>query len=348
MAITGTDILAGIRCGDAVTCENMTVAPLIRSEEECEGLEYLVLREAFDADVLRVTETSESGTVPELAVRNTGKFPVLILDGEELAGAKQNRVVNTSVLVPPETKIVVPVSCTEAGRWNYRSASFADSDLIMSSTIRAKKSRSVSENLNSSSSFRSNQGEVWSEIEREADACGVRSATGAMKDTYETHRERMKEQADKFSLVEGQAGCLVFLNGRPAGLELLSRPEKYALLHEKVLRSYAVSTLRSLQKAVLRVTQTDVERRFSEILPVHAACFPSVGMGDDCRLREATMVGSALRHEEETIHAAVFWLDADTRNGQKNGEGYSGGRMSSYRERRGRTFFDSGTPEPEY
>lgn len=340
MAITGTDILAGIRCGEAVISENMAVAPLIRHEGPPDGPEYLVLREAFDADVLRVTETSESGTVPELVVRNTGKLPVLILDGEELAGAKQNRVVNTSVLVPPETKIVVPVSCTEAGRWNYRSASFADSDLIMSSTIRAKKSRSVSENLKTSSSFRSNQGEVWSEIEREADACGVRSATGAMKDTYETHRERMKEQADKFSLVDGQAGCLVFLNGRPAGLELLSRPEKYALLHEKVLRSYAVSTLRNRQKAVLRVSQTDVEKRFSEIMPVRAECFPSVGLGDDCRLRETTMAGSALRYEGETIHAAVFWLDANTRNGQANSGDHSGGRMSSYRERRARIVFD--------
>ena len=340
MAITGTDILAGIRCGEAVTWKQMAVAPLIRDEETPEGPEYLVLREAFDTDVLRVTETSESGTVPELAVRNTGKLPVLILDGEELAGAKQNRVVNTSVLVPPETKIVVPVSCTEAGRWNYRSASFEDSDLIMSSTIRAKKSRSVSENLKTSSSFRSNQGEVWSEIEREADACGVRSPTGAMKDTYETHRAFMKEQTDTFGLVEGQAGCLVFLHGRPAGLELLSRPEKYALLHEKVLRSYAASMLRDRQKITLRVSQTDVERRFSEILPIHAACFPSVGLGDDCRLREATMVGSALRYEGETVHAALFWMDANTQNQQKNSGGDSGGRMSSYRERRARIVFD--------
>jgi len=340
MAITGTDILAGIRCGEAVSHEHMAVAPLIQREEEPEGLDYLVLREAFEADVLRVTECSESGTVPELAVRNTGKLPVLILDGEELAGAKQNRVVNTSVLIPPETKLIVPVSCTEAGRWNYRSASFADSDLIMSSTIRAKKSRSVSENLNTSSSFRSNQGEVWSEIEREADACGVRSPTGAMKDTYETHRAFMEEQTKRFGLVEGQAGCLVFLNGRPAGLELLSRPEKYALLHEKVLRSYAASILRRRHLATLRISQTDVEKRFSDVMHIHAACFPSVGMGDDCRLREATMVGSALRHEGETIHAAVFWLDANTQNGQANSGGNSGGRMSSYRERRGRIIFD--------
>ena len=114
--VVGSDILAGISCGDAVSFGNMAVAPLVRNAEAAEGPEYLILREAFEAGFLQVSEVSESGSVPELVVRNTGKLPILILDGEELAGAKQNRVVNTSILVPPEAKIVVPVSCTESGR----------------------------------------------------------------------------------------------------------------------------------------------------------------------------------------------------------------------------------------
>lgn len=340
MAIPGTDIFAGIRCGDAVAFENMAVAPLIHIDEEQEGLEYLILREAFEANVLRVTETSENGSVPELAVRNTGTLPVLILDGEELSGAKQNRVVNTSVLVPPETKLIVPVSCTEAGRWDYRSASFSDSDLIMSSTIRAKKSRSVSEHLDASASFHSDQGEVWNEIEREADVYGVRSPTRAMKDTVEKNRDAMNRYTTTFRCVEGQAGCLVFLNGRPAGLELLSRPEKYAMLHTKILRSYAVTKFLNTKKAVRRISQTEFEKELSDMTAAAAECFPSVGLGDDCRIREETLAGSALRYEGETIHAALFRLDADTERERKgNREGYSEGRMSSFRERRGRVVY---------
>jgi len=37
--------------------------------------------------------------VPELLVINQGERAVLLVDGEELVGAKQNRVLNTSVLV---------------------------------------------------------------------------------------------------------------------------------------------------------------------------------------------------------------------------------------------------------
>jgi len=51
--------------------------------------------------------------VPELKVTNlTGKH-VLILDGEAVAGAKQNRVLNTTILIGAGTSLVIPVSCTD-------------------------------------------------------------------------------------------------------------------------------------------------------------------------------------------------------------------------------------------
>ncbi|MDD4126518.1 MAG: hypothetical protein PHV39_02380 [Methanomicrobium sp.] len=337
MAITGKDILAGISCGDAVSFGNMAVAPLLHNADVSKGPEYLILREAFEKEVLQVTEISESGSVPELAVRNTGKIPVLILDGEELTGAKQNRVVNASILVPPEAKIIVPVSCTEAGRWTYRSANFSDSDLMMSRNIRAKKSRSVSENLGRDSGFRSDQSEVWNEIEMEARAYGVNSPTAAMKDTHEKHRDRMEKYIDAFKLVEGQAGCLVFLNGSLAGCELLSRPEKYSMLHQKIIRSYVIDALREKQKTKSRTPQKEFERAISDIGMFKADCFPSVGLGEDCRIRENNVAGSALRYEEKTIHATVFWLDEQNQHTNNcDADKFRDEHMSSFRERRHR------------
>lgn len=60
--------------------------------------------------------------MPQLAVINDGPIAVLIIDGEELIGAKQNRVLNTTVLLKERSKTVIPVSCTEQGRWQWRSA----------------------------------------------------------------------------------------------------------------------------------------------------------------------------------------------------------------------------------
>lgn len=82
------------------------------------GPDYLTLGEALAAGTLTITEISEGGSVPELAVINEGNLPVLFLDGEELAGAKQNRVVNTTILLKEHSKTVIPVSCVEQGRWH--------------------------------------------------------------------------------------------------------------------------------------------------------------------------------------------------------------------------------------
>ncbi|MGH8953160.1 MAG: ARPP-1 family domain-containing protein, partial [Acidimicrobiia bacterium] len=52
-----------------------------------------------EAASAHITEATEAGTVPFLQVTNNADHPLLLLDGEELLGAKQNRILNTTVLV---------------------------------------------------------------------------------------------------------------------------------------------------------------------------------------------------------------------------------------------------------
>jgi len=52
----------------------------------------------------RIAETSESGSVPELVVENPLAERVLLYDGEELLGAKQNRILDVSVLVAAKSR----------------------------------------------------------------------------------------------------------------------------------------------------------------------------------------------------------------------------------------------------
>ena len=78
--------LDSLEVGTPVTVANLTMYPLLLLEESAPG--YLTLDEALAAGLASVTEVSESGCVPELLVKNLAKQPVLILDGEELVGAK--------------------------------------------------------------------------------------------------------------------------------------------------------------------------------------------------------------------------------------------------------------------
>jgi len=64
-------------------------------------LKYISSEAAIKADLLRVTEVSESGSVNELLVLNGSDAFVFLMDGDILLGAKQNRVLNTSVFSRP-------------------------------------------------------------------------------------------------------------------------------------------------------------------------------------------------------------------------------------------------------
>jgi len=139
------DVLEDLRLGTGQHYENMVVIPLFGAQPE--GPEYLTLAPALAQGQLTITEASESGSVPELRVVNKGDLPILLIDGEELVGAKQNRVLNTSILLEPDAETVIPVSCTEQGRWAYTSLHFADSGVVMDRRTRARKVRSVSHSL---------------------------------------------------------------------------------------------------------------------------------------------------------------------------------------------------------
>src|SRR5262245_6186207 len=88
---------ASIALGAPQVHRNLVVFPIVTSSPN--PAQWLTLAEAIEQQLLTVTEVSHSGSVPELAVNNRADRPVLLLDGEELVGAKQNRVLNTTILL---------------------------------------------------------------------------------------------------------------------------------------------------------------------------------------------------------------------------------------------------------
>lgn len=142
----------------------MSVFPLFRGAGSS-SLLYLPAEEAMETGLVRVEEVSLGGSVPELTVENKGEQPVLFLEGEALEGAKQNRILNTSVLVGPKTQLIVPVSCVEQGRWRRRSASFSHRKMHASGTMRRH--------------FGAEQGAVGLAVSVQGRVCGVDLFDGA-------------------------------------------------------------------------------------------------------------------------------------------------------------------------
>jgi len=266
---------------------------------------YITLKEGLDAGTLSVHEINIHGSVPELVALNTGHLPVLILDGEEPAGAKQNRAVNTTILVPGLTKINIPVSCTEQGRWSYRTKTFMDSDVIMSHKTRRNRSASVTRSLVNERGFCSDQGQVWESIRSEAAFANASSPTGAMRDTLEHLRPKLEDYIKAFPLGRRQNGFVVFIKGEPVGIETVSSSDKYALLHAKLIRSYATEAVYSEEGA--SIVTTDKAREFlRKAMECTFERYPSIGLGEDYRFVGNEMIGSALVVNETVVHYAFF------------------------------------------
>ena len=129
--------LPKIRVGDPLRHESLAVFPLF--SEPTGNVEYRLSDEALADESILVEEISEGGSVPDLLVENKGDVRVLFLEGEELVGAKQNRILNTSILVAAHSKIKIPVSCVEQGRWGYKSRYFVSSGSHAPSRLRRAK-----------------------------------------------------------------------------------------------------------------------------------------------------------------------------------------------------------------
>ena len=89
------DYLGQLKTGRKQSFKNLSLFPLLSTY--CLDLEYLLLDEALTEGVMEVVEVDTEGSVPELRVINKSPKMILILDGEELVGAKQNRIVNTTL-----------------------------------------------------------------------------------------------------------------------------------------------------------------------------------------------------------------------------------------------------------
>ena len=106
-------VIPVIRIGQPLRYEALSVFPLSSDTEST--VKYLLEKEAFRNDAIVVKEINNDGVVSELKVENRCNCLVLLLEGSELAGAKQNRVLNCDVLVPTYQTITLPVSLRGAG-----------------------------------------------------------------------------------------------------------------------------------------------------------------------------------------------------------------------------------------
>jgi hypothetical protein len=281
----------------------LRVTPLLGDDEA--ACDYVTLDEALPAGLITITEVSDEGRVPELRVRNSASKPVLILDGEELVGAKQNRVLNLTVLIGANTETTIPVSCVESGRWRHATRHFMSSPYTMYASGRAEKMTQVAESMRVSGARLADQGAVWDSIAVKSAHLRSRSATHAMAAMYEQHARMIDECVTALPAVARQRGAIFSVHGRPAGIELFDRAETARLLMPKLVRSYAIDALDE-RPDTGTVASMPSEALLTALAHTEARVFAGVGEGRDVRLEGQSLVGAALIAGDRVVHLAAF------------------------------------------
>lgn len=291
------------RVGDPIYHEGLAVFPLFA--ESIYGVDYDLSDEAINKGKVTVEEISESGSVPDLAVDNQGDLRVLFLEGEELVGAKQNRILNTSVLIAAHTRSRIPVSCVEAGRWRYKSHQFGSGGTHSPYMLRLLLKSSVSRSVRAKRGHRSDQGEIWEEVARQQKSLGAVSGTSAMYDTFETHRNRLDEFYEKLRYVKGAIGAAVAINGKLVTIDLFDKPTTCGRVWNRLLSGAILDAL-ECEQVEKQAERADVERALKNLNNLSWEPAETIGEGEEYRAESSTGDhASALVFEGTLVHGSA-------------------------------------------
>lgn len=295
----------GVRLGDPKSAGGLTLIPVFH---EGPAADYVLFTEAVASGTVRIAEVDADGDVPSLLVENRAARPLLLVQGEIFAGMKQNRVVNATVMVAPNSTVEIPVSCVEAGRWHEETSEAHPDELNLSPRVRAQMALEVTYNLRTSGSYDADQSAVWEGVAACLDESGVASPTYSYSDLGRQRRAEIGKFLSGVAPLPGQKGVVAFVGEQPVCMDVFDRSSTLALMWNGLVGSYfadAVSAGPGAEHlAVSRTSEYLVCVRMA-----HASQHDGVGIGHNVVMIHAGVSGNALVVGDAVVHLAAFMDD---------------------------------------
>lgn len=177
---------------------------------------------------LVISEATGAGVVGTLIALNNTESYLLLTDADVLAGAKQNRVLNKSVLLAPMTKTLLDVSCVERMRWQYRTKNFTNPGNLADPDLRREKAASqASRKTNPMEGVHDTQREVWSHVSRKMASMNFNSATESYSDLISYS---MESKGREFPACDAEKECnciAVFMDSKVISADIFGTEEVY-------------------------------------------------------------------------------------------------------------------------
>lgn len=278
------------------THKNMAIIPLKIPINY--KIDVITLKKGFELGLVNVKEC-ETSTVNTLVVENNSITPLLLIDGEEIIGGDQNRIVSGTILIAPQSEMKIPVNCTEHGRWSYKHE-FQHSDYIATSRLRCA---SVSANRSSASV----QQAVWNSIDELEMSREFHSPTQAMSESYDNLKTDLNEFISAFKIKKGQTGVVIIMNGEIKGFEVFLNSDVYSQYHEKILKSYLIDT--DINDSVFPINIDEAKTVMANALDSELNEAENIGLEKRFELKSNEGIGTLYTHEDELIHCSFFAVD---------------------------------------
>ena len=276
--------------------KNVEVIPI--KSDSFASKDFITIKKGYEMGLVEITELEHS-TVNTVLCRNDAVVPLLLIDSDEITGAMQNRIMNDTLLVPAQSSLKIPVSCTEHGRWHYKGGGesakkFKPSAYSADFRTRGRKHKANYEDRNY-------QGDVWNSISEFESRSFNSSPTSALHDSFDNLKEKQDDYLSKFKIAEGQNGIIFIVNGELKGLELFYNHSIYKEYHDKLCRSYIIEAI------VENNSEDDIDRHelmktLEDISNSESKSIKSVGLGDNIKFANEFGSGSGLVYDDELIH----------------------------------------------
>ena len=281
--------------------ENMAIIPLKTAKNY--NIDLLTLEKGIELGLVNVKECEHS-QVNTLIVENRSVTPLILIDGEEVVGGDQNRIVSETIIIAPKSSMKIPVNCSEQGRWAYKKE-FMHSDYIANYNTRRAKEFARRKN-------HSVQHTVWSSIHDVERDYSFASPTSALSESYDNLRKNHNEIVKSFEIVKGQNGVLVIVDGEIKGFEVFLNSDIYKQFHEKIIKSYLIDS--KLEDSVFAVNVDEAENVIKNATDSSFEKKETKGLEESYEFENDSGLGVISLYENEIIHWSYFKKTEDVSN----------------------------------
>tara|TARA_B100002003_G_scaffold49580_1_gene44717 strand:- start:76 stop:1014 length:939 start_codon:yes stop_codon:yes gene_type:complete len=283
--------------------EKNNITTFFLSSIEKNNNKYLSFSEAMAKNQVQISEVNKEGLLTKLSVSNKSSDNIIILNGELIIGTqiRQDRIVDSTVLIPGYATVLINTFCGEQYRWSPRlSNKISTSESLYFSSGRANNAADINTKL-------SKQCRIWSEISEKISDFNVKSFTNSVDQIYKKKKVNVEEIVNFFKIPSEAVGVALGINHQLVNIDIFSNNCMLQIYLPKIIRSIALDSFKKISKKSY-LKKKDVHRFLRQIHQANKQKRKVVEgtLGEELQFNSESVAGSILYHKEQTVHFSAF------------------------------------------